>query len=362
MNKGPLVSLTIPTYQGEKFLEETLSTALAQTYPHIEIIISDDGSKDDTLKIARRFQEKSPFEFRILTHHRLGIVNNWNFCISMSKGQYIKFLFQDDLLRPDCVEAMVNLAEKDKEIGMVFSPRGLILSQGAEDEEKCMSVYQHATGLHRSWSDLQPIQPGEALLNDRNLMSHPLNKIGEPSTVLIRKEVFDKVGLFDNSLCQLIDVDMWLRIMTTYKIGFIDEKLSYFRVHPGQQTLKNIESGELILDDDRFLTKILTHPCYGELPQSIKQEIYRTKVLSVEKEREDTRVQLERAVTQMQELENEVRELKKELQRTQQDYFNMEQSLFCAKSRIEAMETSKFWKARKAWFKVKRSLNLPINE
>ncbi|MBR8832397.1 MAG: hypothetical protein N5P05_001861 [Chroococcopsis gigantea SAG 12.99] len=362
MNQSPLVTLAVPTYQGEKFLEEALSTAIAQTYNNIEIIISDDGSLDDTLKIATAFQEKSAREFKIFSHERLGLVHNWNFCVSMSRGEYIKFLFQDDLLLPNCVEAMVALAVQDEGIGLVFSPRDLILSLRDEKEDGCMTIYEKAASLHENWSNLRSIQSGLDLLNDPDFISYPLNKIGEPSTVLIKKEVFETLGPFDDSFSQLIDVDMWTRIMTAYKVAFIDEKLSYFRIHPGQQTLKNIDSGELSLDFDRFFSKLLTHSCYANIPQTIKEEVYRRKVTSVEAQRDDTSHQLNRAIERMDQLERETENFQTELQKTQQDYLALEQLYFQCKSRIEAMETSKFWKARKAWFKLKRSLNLPVNE
>ena len=97
-DQQPLVSVLIPTYQGEEFLEEALESVLSQTYHNLEIIISDDGSVDRTLEIAKNFQLQSSIKFKILTHQRLGMIPNWNFCLSMAQGKYIKFLFQDDVL------------------------------------------------------------------------------------------------------------------------------------------------------------------------------------------------------------------------------------------------------------------------
>ncbi|MHC5732932.1 MAG: hypothetical protein ACYTXY_54640, partial [Nostoc sp.] len=92
-------------------------------------------------------------------------------------------------------------------------------------------MHHEAKDVHKAWSILKPIQSGQELLQDPNILDNPINKIGEPSTVLIRKDIFEKVGLFNSEFCQLVDLEMWLRIMSQYKIGFIDKVLSHFRIH-----------------------------------------------------------------------------------------------------------------------------------
>jgi glycosyltransferase involved in cell wall biosynthesis/radical SAM superfamily enzyme YgiQ (UPF0313 family) len=268
--KPPIVSICIPTFNGEKFLAETLSSALSQTYSNIEIIISDDGSTDRTLEIAKSFQDKTSKEFVIISHRNYGLIQNWNFCITKAHGQYIKFLFQDDLLEPDCIEKMVEIAEQDEEIGMVFSPRGIILDEKDRNDRFCMCVYNGASNLHIHWSNLKPIQEGKELLSDPKLMGEPPNKIGEPSTVMIKKEVFEKIGGFDGELCQLVDMEMWLRIMSQYKIAFVNKILSHFRVHLEQQTRKNADKGNTIVADwQRYYDKIYKDQRY---PEKVRKE------------------------------------------------------------------------------------------
>ena len=91
-NPQPLVSICIPTYNGEAFIAEAIQSAIAQTYPNIEIIVSDDGSADKTVAIAQSFQSQTSADFRIVLHRNYGLSQNWNFCISQTKGEYIKFL------------------------------------------------------------------------------------------------------------------------------------------------------------------------------------------------------------------------------------------------------------------------------
>jgi GT2 family glycosyltransferase len=361
-NNQPLVSIAIPTYQGEQYLSETLSCAISQTYPNIEILISDDGSTDTTLEIAQEFQEKSPFNFKILEHPRLGMVENWNYCLETAEGKYIKFLFQDDLILPNCLEKMVNLAEQDPELGLVFSPRDLLLVPEAENDAICMFIYQECDNLHKSWSKLQCIQSGDDLLNDPKLLENPMNKIGEPSTVLMRKEIFKKVGMFDPNLRQIVDVDMWLRIMGAYKIGFIEEPLSSFRIHPKQQSSLNQDTGESRLDFYRFCYKILTDPCYDFMPQKVKQSIYEQRIALIENEKVAFQKENAYFKEQLQHEQAIAMKLEGERVKAVSELVMVETLLHQAKERIEGMESSKFWKMRKAWFDLKRLLRLPTEE
>ncbi|MEG4090265.1 glycosyltransferase [Microcoleus sp. Pol12B4] len=271
-NGQPKVSICIPTYNGEAFIGEAIKSALAQTYPNIELIISDDGSTDRTIAIAQSFQLQTSVDFRIILHCNYGLSQNWNFCISQAKGQYIKFLFQDDLLAPECIEKMVAVAQQNPEIGMVFSPRGITIAEN-ESNPILRKASQSIKDLHKSWSNLKSIQPGKELLADTNCLSNPINKIGEPSTVLIAARVFEEIGLFDSGLSQYVDLDMWWRIMGNYHIGFVDEKLSSLRIHPEQQTWKNFAAGENHKDVVRFYKKLLNSPDYSFLDQQIQQTI-----------------------------------------------------------------------------------------
>jgi len=269
--ENPLVSICIPVYNGEKFLSDTLDSVLAQTYNNIEIILSDDNSNDNSLEIAKKYQTKSNCNFVILLHKPYGMVQNWNFCLEHAKGKYIKFLHQDDVLEPDCIEKMVALAEQDNEIGLVFSPRGIIASNEAQNDPICQADIQHSKNLYTAWQNLQSIQDGQTLLLAPNIIENPINKIGEPTTVLIRKEVFDNIGFFDTELCQLVDVEMWFRIMSQYKIGFVDQILSHWRIHSQQQTRSNSKNRErILLDWQKFYQKIFENEIY---PTQLREKV-----------------------------------------------------------------------------------------
>ncbi|MGI0496809.1 glycosyltransferase family 2 protein [Limnospira platensis] len=269
----PLVSVCIPTYNGERFVAEAIASVLSQTYSRIELIISDDDSTDETVAIAHFFQQNSSQEIRVITNqNQRGIAGNCNHCITEAKGKYIKFLFQDDLLAPQCVEKMVDLAEKYPDIALVFSRREMFFDPGSETDPYLMIVYQDFQNLPAGWSQLKPVQWGRDLLSDPRLLEHPINKIGEPTTVLLRGEVCDRLGGFDPHLNQLVDLDLWWRIMAAYQVGFIDETLSYFRLHQHQKTYQNIQEGT---DTDlNFFAKVSSHPDYDFLPLNLRQKLH----------------------------------------------------------------------------------------
>lgn len=275
----PLVTICIPTYNGENFVKEAIASALWQTYSNIEIILSDDNSSDRTVEIAKSLKQKTSFDFSIVEHSQYGLAHNWNFCISQAKGKYIKFLFQDDVLEPTAIEEMVNLAEQDEEIGLVFSPRKIFSNTGDTNYDSNFLMHHEAKDVHKGWSTLKLIQSGQQLLLDPNILDNPINKIGEPSTVLIRKDVFEKVGLFNSEFCQLVDLEMWLRIMSQYKVGFVDKVLSHFRIHSQQQTRRNVALKDAILLDYQKLFQTI----YNDLryPQATRQRaLYRYVALS----------------------------------------------------------------------------------
>ena len=94
----PLVSILIPAYNAETWIADTIESAIAQTWPHKEIIVVDDGSTDGTLAIARQFESN---EVRVVTQSNQGAAAARNKAFSLSRGDYIQWLDADDLLSPD---------------------------------------------------------------------------------------------------------------------------------------------------------------------------------------------------------------------------------------------------------------------
>lgn len=251
------VTICVPVYNGAKHLPETLASIESQTFKDCTVLFSDDGSTDGSIELIESHIRKSQFPSKLLHHDRDGLVGNWNFCVQNADGEYIKFLFQDDVLEPECIDAMVTLARRHPEVGLVFSVRGVIRSDAGH--RRLRSVAGGGAPLHAGWSELRDCQPGVGLLGDPQLMVGAWNKIGEPSVVLLRRSTLTEAGPFDPELKQLVDLDMWWRIMAKSSVGFVDRRLSAFRIHPDQETVRNWRSGEFHRDVKRFAKKMLRH-------------------------------------------------------------------------------------------------------
>ena len=202
---SPLVSICIPTFNAVRWILVCLESALAQTYPHLEVLIIDDGSTDETVELIRSVNDE---RIRLLVNEQnIGLARNWNKCVEMSRGNFIKFLFHDDILYPECVERMMRLLLSNENVGLVFSPRDVIV-EGDPEAELTKTWLQNCTTLHTRFHTIEPVNRGRDLFTqylDRGLRG---NWIGEPSSVLIRKECFTRLGLFNPTLHQVCDIEI----------------------------------------------------------------------------------------------------------------------------------------------------------
>ncbi len=262
-----LVSICIPTLNGEKYICEAINSAIAQTYRPLEIIVSDDDSKDETINIIKSYINQTDIPIHIFNHQPAGIGANWNNCVRNSNGEYIKFLFQDDLLEPECVELLMEMALRDKEIGLVFCKRKVLSD---EQNEKHLEWVSKFSDLHKNWTFLLPVQSGKLLLKDPKLLSSPRNKVGEPIAVLLKNDVFNKIGYFDERLAQSLDYEFYYRVFTAYKVAFVDKTLATFRIHDEQTTA--INSTQKILDYTLY-PYLIYQNCFKYLHFKIKIEL-----------------------------------------------------------------------------------------
>ncbi|WP_343798869.1 glycosyltransferase family 2 protein [Gaetbulibacter jejuensis] len=241
MKNQPLVSICIPTYNGADYIVQAMDSALAQTYPNLEIVVSDDASIDATLELIASYKTKTSIPIYIHHHTPNGIGANWNHCVRKANGEYIKFLFQDDVLLPECVALMVAVLEQHQTIALVASKREFIVE----------SSYLNDTS--KAWidtyNDLQctldyPVKNAIQVLN-RSLFKHqsyfdsPRNKVGEPSTLLFRTSLLDTVGYFREDLKQILDYEFYNRVLKRYSIAIMQEPLVKFRLHGQQATVLN---------------------------------------------------------------------------------------------------------------------------
>ena len=134
----PLVSIGIPTFnRADGYLRDALESALAQTYPNIEIIVADNCSPDNTKTVVESYHDNRIRYFR----HKTGLIpnDNFNFCLAKAQGVYFLLLHDDDKIDPDFVETCLTAAAYDSNIGVIrtavriIDSRGLVISEGRND-------------------------------------------------------------------------------------------------------------------------------------------------------------------------------------------------------------------------------------
>ena len=253
----PLVSICIPTFNAARWIRECLTSALAQSYQPVEVLVVDDASTDGTVELVQSLKDERT---RVIVNElNLGMVNNWNKCIERARGRFIKFLLHDDILYPTCIEQMMRLILDHENLGLVFSPRDVIVE--SDPGERATQVWlENFRLLHTRFDSIGTINSGRELFDQYLRKRFRGNWIGEPSSVLVRKECFSRLGLFNQNLYQVCDIEMWLRIMFFYDIGFLPEKLSAFRLHPDSMSASNIKSKRNCLDQLQLLESLLSEP------------------------------------------------------------------------------------------------------
>jgi glycosyltransferase involved in cell wall biosynthesis len=240
------ISICIPTYNGAIYLKECLDSIYQQTFTDFEIIICDDCSTDTTVEIIESYLKR---DYRIQLYKNevnLGLVGNWNQCIKKANGEWIKFLFQDDYMEPNCISKLMSYTNQDTEL--IITKRSYILSDNLDLSNKAF-YEKNARTLENT-----------NVVRDRNVISSntickvtakniALNFLGEPSFIMFRKDVVDKIGYFNNELSQICDLDFTLRIATNYGLVYVPEKLSHFRVHENSATFRNTSSKSYIINN-----------------------------------------------------------------------------------------------------------------
>ncbi len=227
---APLVSILIPAYN-PRFFEAALASARGQHYPNFEIVVCDDSPGDEIARIvAREPDERTRY---VRNPRNLGFFGNFTQCFELARGEYIKFLNDDDLLFPGCLARLVDgFRRYSSKITLACSRR-----QPVDAEGRPM----------RDFLQTQPLSASDSLFHGRRLgeavLTTCLNRIGEPTTVMFRK---CDVQMVDGNLFRfggrdyhcLADLSLWLRLLAKGDMFYAAQALSAFRVHAGQEQKK----------------------------------------------------------------------------------------------------------------------------
>jgi glycosyltransferase involved in cell wall biosynthesis len=244
MNK---ISVIIPTFNRASVLPRAIDSVLKQSHPADEIMVIDDGSTDET----RQLIQQQYSEIIYINQPNKGVSSARNTGIKNAKGNWICLLDSDDSWQPNKLEKQIRAIDENSEYLLCHTNEtwyrdGKVLNQGKKHEKRGGHIFQHCL---------------------------PLCSIS-PSSVMINKQLFDDIGLFDEDLMACEDYDMWLRICCQYPVLFIDEALTnkfgghedqLSRQHWGMDRFriialeKIIESNNLNKEDRQAAIEMLLH-------------------------------------------------------------------------------------------------------
>lgn len=214
---NPLVSIIIPVFNGEKYVKEAIDSALAQTYENIEIVVINDGSTDNTEKVCKNYGDKIVY----FSQENKGVSHALNIGIEKMNGEYFSWLSHDDLYYPNKVQQQIEvLRSYDFEYKIISNRANLVNEQGNIIRRR-KSKNRHKTILGTTFYK-------------RNLIKNPSG-----IAMMIHKDVFNEVGLFNTKYKYIQDFDLWQKIaLFDFRIIISQNTLAATRVHGEQQTMK----------------------------------------------------------------------------------------------------------------------------
>lgn len=271
----------IPVFNRQDYIAAAIKSVLSQSYTNFELVIHDDNSSDNSLKVIKSFHDPRIRVIHTTTNH--GMIVGWNFLLKKAKGKYIKQMGSDDLLAKNCLKEQVKILESNKCISLVTCQRVVINERGLKtknfqfSDSSCL-----INGIEHAHWILTTIRE---------------NKIGEPCATMFRRKDLESAGMFDKSFSQFADFEYWIRILSCGDLYYLHKPLCYFRMHEGSNTTKAILDGRFITEIFKLIDKYYKNPdpaspkggfvkTYG-LTESDRRAVTKLKVLDTLKNIKD---------------------------------------------------------------------------
>jgi alpha-1,3-rhamnosyltransferase len=251
-----LVTVCIPAYNHENFVQETITSIIEQTYENIELIIINDGSPDNTHdKIMELYAqcEKRFTNFTYINRENRGLIATLNEFIELSEGYYFTVIASDDFCAKNKTELQVKALEEHPDYAMCYG--NMLGVDNDSNITKRRSTKYNVSG-----------ELFEKILF-RNFITAP--------TVMLKRDVLIDVGGYDPKY-KIEDHPMWLKISKKYKILYIDEDLVYYRDHENNMS-KNVSF--MIEENEKMLADWSHEPTYPSVIQRAREEIHEKKLL-----------------------------------------------------------------------------------
>ncbi len=243
MNPAPLVSVVIASFNHAAYVQDCIGSVLGQTLQDFEIVITDDGSADDTVARIRAVNDPR-IRLEVLPQNA-GACIAFNQAIRRARGRYVAILNSDDCFLPHKLQRQVDFLQARPQIGAVFGYPQLVNETGerfADAGHKDFAVFQAENRDRHRWL--------RHFFDQGNCLCHP--------SVLIRRECYEQVGLLDARLAQVPDLDFWIRLTRRFEIHVLPETLLSFRIRDRQQNASAARP-EVIVRDLWERQRVLRH-------------------------------------------------------------------------------------------------------
>jgi glycosyltransferase involved in cell wall biosynthesis len=228
---APSISICLPVYNGQLYLEQAISNALNQTFDDFELLISDDCSVDSSTEIIASLAAQDSRIRHWRNQKNLGLFENYNKCMRQSAGEFIKLYAQDDLWEPVILAREYEILQENKDVALVSCARRIV----DEDGQELKIMREHKANARMSHDQVLK----ENLLQLKN-------SIGEPSAVMFARRHMGEG--FDRTFYHLGDIEYWFRVIGGLKYFYLDEALCAFRTHAASTTSKNAKGLRFALD------------------------------------------------------------------------------------------------------------------
>ena len=214
----PLVSVCIPAYNNAGYIKDTVESILQQTYRNIELIVVDDNSTDDTVAVLESISDERLKLYR--NEHNLGMAGNWNRCLSLATGEFVKLICADDMIDRNAIEIEAQAMQEHPTVNLV------------ESDTRLVDINGKKTGAFKRYYK-------SGLVDGRKLAHISLiiqDFYGAPVNNLIRRSALEKEGGFDPSFTYILDFDLWVKLSLSGDVYIIHKLLNSFRIRNDSNT------------------------------------------------------------------------------------------------------------------------------
>lgn len=210
---NPKISIIMPSYNGVNFIERAIKSVIEQDYPNIELFIKDGGSNDGSIDVIKFYAKKYPKIIKWISRRDNGQTDALNYGIKQVKGDIIGWLNCDDVYKKGAFKEVVKFFKTYPDTMWLFGKCDII-NADSKAIRKGITSYKNFWLKHYNYQAL--------------LVINFISQMG----VFWRKEVHDKVGLFDKNQHYVMDYNYWLKLGKIYRPGFIDKYIASFRITP----------------------------------------------------------------------------------------------------------------------------------